>query len=196
MKNRASGRVLLAALAVLLLVGVAALLAARTHAQETAVAEWQLRLAKVLPIFGHRNWICVVDSAYPAQSRAGIETIWTGGHQLDVVRATLEEIGRAKHVRPIVYCDKELAFVPEADAPGIEAYRADLKKLLAAHDVHRLPHEEIIAKLDDAAKTFNVLILKTDLTLPYTSVFINLDCGYWAPEAEQRMREAMQKEPG
>ena len=27
--------------------------------------------ATVLPLFGHRNWIVVADSAYPAQSQAG-----------------------------------------------------------------------------------------------------------------------------
>jgi hypothetical protein len=36
-----------------------------------------------------------------------------------------------------------------------------------------------------------VLILKTDLTLPYTSVFIELDCGYWGPEKEQALRAMM-----
>ena len=30
------------------------------------------------PVMGHRNWVVVADLAYPAQSRAGIETIATG----------------------------------------------------------------------------------------------------------------------
>jgi hypothetical protein len=47
--------------------------------------------------------------------------------------------------------------------------------------------------LDEAGKTFNVLILKTNLTLPYTSVFLELDCGYWSEEAEQRLRAALDK---
>jgi hypothetical protein len=45
--------------------------------------------------------------------------------------------------------------------------------------------------LDKAAETFRVLVLKTDLALPYTSVFLELDCGYWSPGAERRLREAM-----
>jgi hypothetical protein len=35
------------------------------------------------------------------------------------------------------------------------------------------------------------LIVKTDMTIPYTSVFFELDCGYWNAEAEQRLRQAM-----
>jgi hypothetical protein len=34
-------------------------------------------------------------------------------------------------------------------------------------------------------------MIKTDLTLPYTSVFMELDCGYWSPESEAKMREKM-----
>jgi hypothetical protein len=152
---------------------------------------WYSRLQNMLPMYGHRNWICIVDSAYPLQSRPGIETFYTGGHQLEVVRAVLAEMGRYKHLRPIVYCDKELRFVPEQDAPGVGAYRTALRKVLTGRGLKELPHEDIIKLLDEAAKTFNVLILKTDLRIPYTSVFINLDCGYWSAESEKRMRDSM-----
>jgi len=50
----------------------------------------------------------------------------------------------------------------------------------------------MIDKLDEAAKTFRIIILKTDATLPYTSVFIRLDCGYWNDAAEQRLRHKLQ----
>ena len=29
------------------------------------------------------------------------------------------------------------------------------------------------------------------MTIPYTSIFFELDCGYWSAEAEQRLREAI-----
>jgi hypothetical protein len=38
-----------------------------------------------------------------------------------------------------------------------------------------------------------VLVLKTRLTIPYTSVFIRLECGYWSADAEKRLRAAMAK---
>jgi len=36
------------------------------------------------------------------------------------------------------------------------------------------------------------LLLKTKLTLPYTSVFFRLDCGYWTDEAETQLRKDFQ----
>ncbi len=50
--------------------------------------------------------------------------------------------------------------------------------------------EELIGKLDEAGKTFHVLLLKTNLCLPYTSVFLQLDCAYWNADAEKRLRAA------
>jgi hypothetical protein len=35
------------------------------------------------------------------------------------------------------------------------------------------------------------LIVKTDMTIPYTSVFFELDCGYWNAGAEERLRQAI-----
>ena len=51
--------------------------------------------------------------------------------------------------------------------------------------------QEIISKLDEAGKTFHILVLKTSLTIPYTSVFVRLECGYWGADAEKRLRAAM-----
>ena len=58
-------------------------------------------------------------------------------------------------------------------------------------DAQALPHEQIISKLDEAGKTFHILVLKSTMTIPYTSVFIRLDCGYWTEEQEKRLRERM-----
>ncbi|NQT81396.1 hypothetical protein HQ563_00100 [bacterium] len=156
-------------------------------------AGWRDKLARDLPVFGHRNWILIADSAYPAQSRAGIETIATGAGQVEVVKAVLEAVDDCRHVRATVYLDAEMQYVSEEDAPGIGAYRKELAALLEKRSVKAVPHDELIAKLDEAAKTFRVLILKTNLTVPYTSVFLELECGYWGAEAEQKLREAIQQ---
>jgi L-fucose mutarotase/ribose pyranase (RbsD/FucU family) len=159
----------------------------------SANATWRQTLASRLPLYGHRNWIVIVDSAYPAQSSAGIETVVANAGQAEVVREVLASLKQQKHVRPIVYTDAELRYVPERDAPGIGAYRKSLNAVLGARPVQSLPHEQIISKLDEAGKTFRVLLIKTNMTLPYTSVFLQLDCGYWGPDAEKRLRAAMPK---
>lgn len=182
--------------AVLLIVLAAACLPTSGTGQSTAAQpslEWKELVAERVPAFGHRNWIVIADSAYPAQTGGGIETVATNADHLTVVKAVLDELANARHVRPVVYLDAELPHVPEADAMGVSKYRDKLAKLLGDRKPQALPHEQIIAKLDKAGETFKVLVLKTDLALPYTSVFLELDCGYWSPEAELRLREAMKE---
>jgi D-ribose pyranose/furanose isomerase RbsD len=156
-----------------------------------ANADWKARLSELLTLFGHRNWIVVADSAYPAQSKPGIETIVSGAEQLHVVRHVLEAITASAHIRANICADQELAYVSEADAPGVVDYRRDLNAALHGAHLKYIPHEEIIARLDESAQVFRILLIKTDMTIPYTSVFFELDCGYWAAEAEQRLRDAI-----
>jgi hypothetical protein len=172
-------------------VAVLAMTVAACAMAQPADQDWMGTLHQAMPLVGHRNWVCIVDSAYPLQMSPGIETIYTGAHQADVVKAVLAEVASFKHVRPTIFLDRELTFVPEADAPGIGAYQADLKVALGGAATTPMNHEKIISMLDQAAKTFRVIILKTDLTLPYTSVFLRLDCGYWSDDAEKKMRAAM-----
>ena len=159
----------------------------------SAQLAWQEKLRRELPLLGHRNWIVIADSAYPLQTAPGIETVYVDGDQLEVTTAVLAELAKVKHVRPVIFTDAELKFVPEKNAPGIAEYRAGLEKVLAGKAAQALPHEQIIGRLDEAGKTFKVLLFKTKLTLPYTSVFLQLDCGYWSAEAEKELRDAMRK---
>ena len=157
----------------------------------TAASDWRAQLSALLPLYGHRNWIVVADSAYPAQSKPGIETVASGAEQLHVVKHLLDAITSSAHIRANIYTDREIQFVPEIDAPGIDDYRRNLVAVFGGAQVHSISHEEIIAKLDRSAEVFRVLIIKTDMTIPYTSVFFELDCGYWNAAAEQRLREAI-----
>jgi L-fucose mutarotase/ribose pyranase (RbsD/FucU family) len=161
-------------------------------AEPPTQSQWESRLENLLPLFGHRNWIVVADSAYPAQSKAGIETLLADADHIAVVTKVLEAITAARHVRANVYVDGELALIDEKHAPGIVECRKQLEALLSGSRVFPLAHEEIINKLDRCAQVFRILIIKTNLTLPYTSVFFELDCGYWTADAEQMLREAVQ----
>ena len=154
-------------------------------------ADWKQRLKGLLPLFGHRNWIVVADSAYPAQSRLGIETIVSGADQIQVARRVLDGIAGSKHIRANIYLDQELQFVAETDAPGISRYRKQLAEMFKSAKTATVPHEQIIAKLDQSAQTFRVLIIKTEMTIPYTSIFFELDCAYWSADAERRLRALM-----
>ncbi len=160
-------------------------------AQPAPQSNWRAAVDRELPLLGHRNWILIVDSAYPLQSSPGVETIETNAAQLEVVRYVLNSIQRSIHVRPDVFMDAELRYVPETDAPGVTAYRDQIATLLSAYKIEHQPHESLIAQAGEAGKLVHILVLKTTLALPYTSVFLRLNCKYWSDEAEKRLRSAM-----
>ncbi len=99
---------------------------------KAAPTDWRKLLEQELPLLGHRNWIVIVDSAYPLQSSPGVETIETGASQDEVVRTVLADLSKSKHVAPDVYMDAELPFVPEQGAPGVTVYRAQLPSMLGS----------------------------------------------------------------
>jgi len=152
---------------------------------------WEQKLAQELPALGHRNWIVVADSAFPLQISPGIEVVVSGEDHFAVLEKVFKAVDASKHIRPRIYLDKELMYVTEELAPGIEACRQRLDGMLKGREVVPVLHEELIARLDEVARTFRILMVKTNLTLPYTSVFMELDCGYWEPESEAKMRERM-----
>ena len=154
---------------------------------------WRTTLHDELPLLGHRNWIVIVDSAYPLQVSRGVETVETGASQTEVVATVLHELALSQHVAPVVYMDAELPFLSEQNAPGVTGYRREINATLGSLPVHGLPHEQLIKTLDEAGNTFHVLVLKTTLTIPYTSVFLRLDCKYWPDASEQALRKAMMR---
>ena len=156
---------------------------------------WEQKVKEELPLMGRRNWIVIVDSAYPLQSAVGVETIDTGQDQLVVLDFVLDAIKNSRHVRPLVHTDAELQYVPEKEAPGIDQYRQQLKNRLTGLPVDSALHQNLINQLNELSKTFHVLVLKTTMTVPYTSVFIQLDCKYWSAESEEKLRKKMKDEP-
>jgi hypothetical protein len=152
---------------------------------------WRDRVEEAMPLLGHRNWILIVDSAYPLQTSLGIETIETNTDQAEVVHEVLRAINRSIHVRPVITLDSELRFVSEDDAPGVTAYRNNIADMLRDFPVTTLPHDQIISQVAQVGDQFHVLVLKTNMTVPYTSVFIRLDCKYWSADAEARLRAKM-----
>jgi len=148
-------------------------------------------LEDLLPSLGHRNWIQIADMAFPSLSSPGVQTIVADEEILPVLDFILEALSEQPHIRPIIWLDAELDFVREEWAPGITQFRQELLERLQGLPANKLPHEQLIAKLNEASKHFQVIVIKTRTCLPYTSVFIELDCAYWDENREQLLRRAM-----
>ena len=61
--------------------------------------------------------------------------------------------------------------------------------------IQSLPHEKILGKISEPGKDCKILALKTTMTMPYISVFLQLDCKYCTDEGEQKIRQAMKSSP-
>ena len=162
-----------------------------SESKPTESLEWQATLQSRLSAFGHRNWILIVDQAFPMQNGSGITYINSNEKLLPVLSYTLGVLDSSSHVKPIIYQDKELSFITEAQAEGVKQLAESIKKVLGDHKVQQIPHDSIFLKIDEAAKLFNVLVIKTNETIPYSSVFLQLDCAYWNDEKEKMLRASM-----
>jgi len=160
---------------------------------QTKSKDWKTTLEEVLPLLGHRNWILIVDKAFPAQNAPGIQVVNTGEELLPVLKFTLDQISQSTHVKPIIFTDKELNFITPEMESGIESYKNSLQEVLHGADVQTILHESVFAQIDEASKLFKVLVLKTEGTIAYSSVFLQLDCKYWTTENENALRQLMKE---
>jgi hypothetical protein len=168
--------------------------ACQNAGQSLSAAEsdsWQQVLEEDLNLLGHRNWILVVDKAFPEQSSAGMKYLYVEQDLLPTLEYVLERVDSSTHVKPVIYQDLELSYITEEQVPGIGAFRSDVDKILEGRTLNTLLHDEVFALLDESSSLFRVLVIKTNGTIPYTSVFFQLDCSYWGPENERMLRERM-----
>jgi D-ribose pyranose/furanose isomerase RbsD len=154
---------------------------------------WKADFEQQLPLLGHRNWVLVVDKAFPLQSAAGMTVINTGEQLPIVLQEVMSNISKSTHVKPIVYTDLELKYITEDLSKGVGSLKATVFGTLKGFEVKTILHNEVFAQLDTASKLFQVVVLKTETVIPYSSVFIQLDCAYWDGNREAILCERMRK---
>ena len=153
--------------------------------------DWKNILHKELPLLGHRNWILIVDKAFPALNSPGMEVIYADDNLLNVLKYTLNKIDSSSHVRPIIYVDKEMQFMTPQLEKGVIAFRDSLKKIVDNQPIHPELHDSVFTNIQKTSELFKVLVIKTNGTRAYSSVFLQLNCAYWNSEQEAQLREAM-----
>lgn len=151
-----------------------------------AEREWKDQLYKNLAIVGARNWIVIAESSFPAYTGAGIKTMVSDKTSDEVLLDVLNMLEEEAHVVPRIMISSELRSVTEDYAPGIKRYRNNINKMLPGRQHFELMSRTINSLIEDAAKQFNVLVIKTKTSLPYSNIYIELDSGYWNSESETR----------
>jgi L-fucose mutarotase/ribose pyranase (RbsD/FucU family) len=153
------------------------------------MTDWRSVASECLQRFGHRNWLVVADAAYPAQSAPQITTLPTGEDHLAVLRWILDAIAAHPALDANIYLDTELDALTDQRCPGIEPLRREITAALP-QPAQFVLHDDLIARLQQDAEQFQVLVLKSTALIPYVSVFLHLQCGYWSPERDQAFRQA------
>jgi L-fucose mutarotase/ribose pyranase (RbsD/FucU family) len=154
---------------------------------------WKTEFNSLLPLLGHRNWILVVDKAFPMQTSQGLTIINTGEKLAPVLKYVLDQIDGSTHVQPAVYHDAELNYLTSEQVQGKEAFLSSVNQVLGNLIPVPILHDSVFVKIDRASKLFRVVVLKTEETIPYTSVFIELGCKYWSGDNEKELRKSMEE---
>ena len=79
-------------------------------------------------------------------------------------------------------------------APGIDDAAQKLRESLHGHEPTELDQQSLLTLLEDANRSFDVLVIRTQTALPYSSVFLELKPGYWDADSEARLRERIEHE--
>ncbi len=155
---------------------------------------WRDAVAMQSAQLGYRNWIVIAEASFPAHSRTGVRQITANEEIPTVVDEVLRSLEKTEHVTPRIYVAREARAVENDYAPGIDEFRDQLKPALHAHETTELEHQSLVTLIEDATKSFDVLVIRTTTALPYTSVFMELQPGYWNSDSESALREKLERQ--
>jgi hypothetical protein len=143
---------------------------------------------------GYRNWIVIAEASFPAQSRPGVHQVTAPVEIPEALDYVLHALEQTEDLHPQIYATRELRSVENDCAPGIDEFRKRLKVSLHGRETTELDQQSLLTLLEDANRSFDVLVIRTQSALPYSSVFLELQPGYWDAESEARLRERIDRE--
>lgn len=159
--------------------------------RDTAPPPWGEVVSREVNALGIQNWIIIAESSFPVVSRGGVRTLVVDAEVPELVDYVVNHLERSENVTPSFNTARELPFVSNDRAPGIDQFRKDLKTALHGHEVRQMDNRSLSLLAHSDASKFAVLVLKSKTALPYSSVFIELDSGYWDRGSEDDLRREM-----
>ncbi len=102
----------------------------------------------------------------------------------------LDDLG---HAGATAWISSELEKIPDLDATGIVKIHQDIRRILseAKITIKVASEQELLRRIEADAADYNVLVVKSRTPLPYTTVYLHLDCRYWDESREKRLRDAL-----
>lgn len=155
---------------------------------------WKGAVDRQVGQLGYRNWIVIAEASFPAHSRPGVRQINAPVEVPEALDYVLQSLEQTENVRPQVYVTREMRSVENDFAPGIDNLRERIHESLHGHETTELDQQSLLTLLEDASRSFDVLVIRTQSALPYSSVFLELRPGYWDVSSESRLRERIEQE--
>ena len=155
---------------------------------------WRSLVRQEVNALGYGNTIVVADASYPYQNIDGFRTITVPEETPEVIAHILESINEKQHLKPDFYVSSELRAIMNNQAPGIDLYRYQLASALKDYPIRELENSLLTSMSSENAKQYTVLVIKTETTLPYSAVYLELDSGYWNNNSEQALRAKIAEE--
>lgn len=155
---------------------------------------WRAAVDNQAAQLGYRNWIVIAEASFPAHSRSGVRQVAAPVEIPEALDYVLQALERTENVRPQVYVTRELRSVENDFAPGIDDMRKRIQASLHGHEATELDQQSLLTLLEDANRSFDVLVIRTQTPLPYSSVFLELKPGYWDADSEARLRDRIEHE--
>ncbi len=161
---------------------------------QASSSTWKEAVNRQVGQLGYRNWVIVAEASFPAHSRQGFRQVTADVDVPEAVDYVLNALEQTQHVRPRVYLPREQRSVENDFAPGIDVMRKRIHDSLHGHETTELEQQSLLTLLEDASRSFDVLVIRTHTALPYSSVFLELQPGYWDADSENRLRDRMNDE--
>lgn len=139
---------------------------------------WAGMVEKEVDALGIQNWIVVAESSFPVVTRGGVRTFVVDGEIPQIVDFIVNHLEKSETVTPSFNTARELSFVSNDRAPGIDYLREQLNEALHGHRVRQMDNRSLTLLAQSDASKYAILVLKSKTSLPYSSVFIELDSGY------------------
>jgi len=155
---------------------------------------WQAAVDRQAAQLGYRNWIVIAEASYPAQNRPGLRQVVADVEIPEALDYVLHALERTENLRPRAYLTRELRSVENDFAPGIDNMRKRINEALHGHEAAELEQQSLMTLLEDTGRSFDVLVIRTRSAMPYASVFLELQPGYWDEASEARLRDRIQHE--
>lgn len=155
---------------------------------------WKQEIHHEVNQLGTRNWIVIAEASFPNHNRPGVRLVSADAEIPEVIDYVIQSLESTQYVSPKVYLTQELEAVEEDFAPGIGILRQDIHTALHGHDANHLEQDSLLTLLESANETFDVLVIQTNTALPYSSVFFELEPGYWDSDSENHLREKLSRQ--